>query len=158
MISIKLTNDSINFLSQNRKLPNEITINFRQIAYKAGRTLLTWLKQDMKNPKSGRKYKSYFGVGGKYKTFKFITASAPTETPAIRTGNFRKSVDFNVIGNTKLEWGSGKGYATEYARALEFGTKRMKARQPLQRAMQANDKSIQAMSIAQIQKTLRNAR
>lgn len=151
---ITMTVASKLLLQKNRNLPIEITNAFRKTAYQGGRILLSWIKQDMKQPKTGRVYKSYFGVKGKYKQAKFITASAPSETPAIRTGNFRKSVDFAVIGNTKLEWGSGKGSATEYASALEFGTQKMQAREPLQRSMKANDGAIKAMSIANIKKTI----
>lgn len=153
---IKMTVASKLLLQRNRNLPIEITNAFRKTAYQGGKILLSWIKQDMKQPKTGRVYKSYFGVKGKYKQARFITASAPSETPAVRTGNFRKSIDFTVIGNTKLEWGSGKGTATDYARALEFGTKKMQARQPLQRSMKANDGAIKAMSIANIKKTIFN--
>jgi len=156
---IKMTVASKLLLQRNRSLPFEITNAFRKTAYQAGKTLLSWIKQDMKKPKTGRVYKSYFGVKGKYKQARFIRASAPSETPAVRTGNFRKSIDFTVIGNTKLEWGSGKGTATNYAKALEFGTKKMQPRQPLQRSMKANDGAIKAMSIANIKKTIfKNAR
>lgn len=153
---ITMTVASKLLLQKNRYLPIEITNAFRKTAYQSGKILLSWIKQDMKQPKTGRAYKSYFGVKGKYKQARFITASAPSETPAIRTGNFRKSIDFTVIGNTKLEWGSGKGTATEYASALEFGTKKMQARQPLQRSMKANDGAIKALSIANIKKTILN--
>ena len=151
---IKMTVASKLLLQRNRNLPAEISNAFRKTAYQGGKILLSWIRQDMKQPKTGRVYKSYFGVKGKYKQARFITASAPSETPAIRTGNFRKSIDFTVIGNTKLEWGSGKGTATNYARALEFGTQKMQARQPLQRSMRANDGAIKAMSIANIKKTI----
>lgn len=154
-MNIYLTTESKALLLKNRNLPIEITNAFRKTAYMAGKTLLSWLKQDMKKPKSGKIYKSYFGVKGKYRQAKFITASAPSETPAIRTGNFRKSVDFTVIGNTKLEWGSGKGSATDYASALEFGTKKMQAREPLQRSMKANDDAIKAMSINNLKKVIK---
>lgn len=153
---ITMTVASKLLLQKNRDLPIQITNAFRKTAYQSGKILLNWIKQDMKQPKTGRAYKSYFGVKGKYKQVRFITASAPSETPAIRTGNFRKSIDFTVIGNTKLEWGSGKGSATEYARALEFGTQKMQARQPLQRSMKANDGAIKALSIANIKKTILN--
>ena len=151
---IKMTVASKLLLQRNRNLPAEISNAFRKTAYQGGKILLSWIRQDMKQPKTGRVYKSYFGVKGKYKQARFITASAPSETPAIRTGNFRKSIDFTVIGNTKLEWGSGKGTATNYARALEFGTQKMQARQQLQRSMRANDGAIKAMSIANIKKTI----
>jgi len=150
---MKMTTEGLATLRRNRELPAELTVGFRKVAYQVGKTLHSWLLQDMKKPKSGKIYKSYFGVKGRFKQPKLITASAPSETPAVRTGNFRKSVNFVVRGNTKLEWGSGQdGLATEYNKALEFGSKNMKARAPLQRAMQAKDAEIKSLAINNIKK------
>ena len=152
---MKMTTEGLATLRRNRELPAELTVGFRKVAYQVGKTLHSWLLQDMKKPKSGREYKSYFGVGGKLKRPKLVRASAPSETPAVRTGNFRRSVNFIVRGNRTLEWGSGKdGFATGYNKALEFGSKNMKARAPLQRSMQANDGRIKAMAISNIEKVI----
>jgi len=150
-----MTTEGLATLLKNRKLPQEISVAFRKTSYEIGKTLHNWLKQDMKKPKTGRQYKSYFGVGGKLKRPKLVRASAPSETPAVRPGNFRRSVNFIVRGNRTLEWGSGKdGFATGYNKALEFGSKNMKARAPLQRSMQANDGRIKAMAISNIEKVI----
>jgi hypothetical protein len=155
MIKIKMTTESLANIKYNRELPKELTNTFRKTAYQMGDTLYKWLLADMKKPKSGRTYKSYFGVGGKFKNPKLVKASAPSETPAIRSGMFRKSVNFIVRGNKTLEWGSGKdNLATDYASALEFGTKKMQARQPLQRSMQANDGKIKALTNSNIKRVL----
>lgn len=154
-MKIKISTEGLANIKYNRELPKELTNVFRKTAYQIGDTLYKWLLVDMKKPKSGRVYKSYFGVKGRYKTPKLIKASAPSETPAVRSGMFRKSVNFIVRGNKTLEWGSGKdNLATDYASALEFGTRKMQARQPLQRSMKANDSKIKAMANSNIKKVL----
>jgi hypothetical protein len=152
---MKMTTEGLATLKRNRELPAELSVGFRKVAYQVGKTLHSWLLQDMKKPKSGREYKSYFGVKGRLKKPKLLRASAPSETPAVRTGNFRKSVNFVVRGNKTLEWGSGEnGLATEYNKALEFGSKNMQAREPLQRAMRAKDGEIKSLAIANIKKVV----
>lgn len=151
MIKISLTSESIKSLTRNRLLTQKISQAYRQTAYGIGKELHSWLLKDMKKPKTGRLYKQTEGVSGKLKNARLKRASAEDETPAIRTGNFRKSVNFQVLGNTKLIWGSGQdGFATKYNKALEFGSKNMKARQPLQRAMNANEGKLRALAINKI--------
>jgi hypothetical protein len=152
---MKMTTEGFATLKKNRELPKQLSVAYRKTAYQLGRVLRDWLLQDMKKPKTGREYKSYFGVKGRLKRPKLVRASAPSETPAVRTGNFRKSVNFIVRGNKTLEWGSGKdGFATSYNKALEFGSKNMKARAPLQRSMQANEGRLKALAISNIEKVV----
>jgi len=67
-------------------------------------------------------------------------ASAPGQTHANLTGGARRSLSYQLKGTTSLEFGygvsSGKG-APEYVKALEFGTRKMKARPTLQNALMA---------------------
>lgn len=58
-------------------------------------------------------------------------ASAEGESPANRTGNYRKSVGFKVQGDKQLIFGN----AATYAGFLEIGTKRMKPRPGLGNAV-----------------------
>jgi hypothetical protein len=89
----------------------------------------------MKAPKSGKKYKVYVGKrGGALKKARLHTASAPSQTPAILSGKFRKSVDFAVRGNRTLEFGANQS-APEYAEFLEKGTSKMEAREPFKRTV-----------------------
>jgi hypothetical protein len=149
------TNGNLATLLKNKKLNKQVTDAYRKTAYQIGRTLRDWLLQDMKKPKSGREYPVYFGVRGRLKKPKLKRASAESETPAIRTGEFRKSINFIVRGNRTLEWGSGKdSFAIKYSKALEFGSKNMKARMPLQRSMQANEGRIKALAISNIEKVI----
>lgn len=119
-----------------RKLPKVISKGIRMGAYTSGKELVADLKQDMKNPKSGRVYTVYKGIGGKtLKRPRLHRASAPSETPAIITGEFRKSVGFDVRGNKRLEFGSGRDGLANYAEFLEYGTSKMKARKPIERTV-----------------------
>lgn len=65
-------------------------------------------------------------------------ASAPGETPANRTGNYRKSIGFNVRSSKELVFGN----SAEYAGFLELGTSRMKKRPGLGNAMKATERNI----------------
>ena len=134
MIKVKagtINEKTMKFLYQ---LPVELTKAIRQGFYTSGKQLVADLNKDMKAPKSGRAYKVYRGVSGKLKKPKIHVASAPSETPAIITGKFRKSVDFAVRGNRTLEFGANQS-APEYAEFLEKGTSKMEAREPFKRTV-----------------------
>ena len=65
-------------------------------------------------------------------------ASAPGQTPANRTGNYRKAFDFVVRGWHELAVGN----AAEYAGYLEEGTSRMRKRPGLGNAIQATERDV----------------
>lgn len=65
-------------------------------------------------------------------------ASAPGETPANRTGVYRKGFGFSVDGAHQLTVGN----STEYAGHLETGTSRMRARPGLANSIQASERNI----------------
>jgi HK97 gp10 family phage protein len=50
--------------------------------------------------------------------------------PAIRTGNLRRSIQSQIVGNTVLV-----GSVADYSRFLEYGTSKMAARPFLQRSL-----------------------
>lgn len=64
-------------------------------------------------------------------------SSAPGQTAANITGDYRRSVGYNVSGTSFLEFGA----SAEYAKFLELGTKRMAARPGLRNAMLANQRN-----------------
>ncbi len=124
--------DNKKILRNNVELPQKISRAMRRGSYISGKQLVEYLEKDMKKGKSGRQYKVYKGIGGKdLKRPRLHIASSESETPAIITGEFRKSINFKVRGNKRLEFGSGEGGAQKYAKLLEVGTSKMKARQPL---------------------------
>lgn len=134
MIKVKAGSDNEKTMKFLYELPVDLTKAIRQGFYISGKQLVADLNKDMKAPKSGRTYKVYRGVSGKLKKPKLHVASAPSETPAIITGKFRKSVDFAVRGNRTLEFGANES-APEYAEFLEKGTSKMQAREPFKRTV-----------------------
>ena len=66
------------------------------------------------------------------------TASAPGETPANITGNYRKSIGFNVDGSNQLIFGN----SAEYAGFLEVGTLRIAPRSGLLNVINAGQRDI----------------
>lgn len=141
----------------NLKLPKHISRGIRRGAYISGKELVADLRADMGKSKSGRTYRVYKGVSGGLKRGRLHTASAPSETPAVITGEFRKSIDFEVRGNKRLEFGSGKDGLASYAKYLEEGTSRMKARMPIQRTAKKLDKRVLSNLTTEVNKEIRKA-
>lgn len=65
-------------------------------------------------------------------------ASAPGETPANRTGNYRRNIGFKVQGWRNLVFGN----SAKYAGYLEKGTRRMKPRPGLANTIKASERNI----------------
>jgi len=84
-------------------------------------------KQVLAKPRSGRVYR--------YKGRRHV-ASSRGESPANRSGAYRKSIGFNVRGHT-MEFGAG----AKYSAYLENGTRRMAARPGLLNSIKSNEKT-----------------
>lgn len=153
MIKVKTGSDNEKTMKFLYELPVDLTKAIRQGFYTSGKQLVADLNKDMKAPKSGRTYKVYRGVSGKLKKPKLHVASAPSETPAIITGKFRKSVDFAVRGNRTLEFGANES-APEYAEFLEKGTSKMQAREPFKRTVLKLKDKIKSNIDIQLKKAL----
>ena len=120
----------------------------RQAWFIAGRILVTQVQKDIKHkPKSGRVYRLRKG-----KRWVNHTASAPGETPANFTGTYRKSMGFQIQGWRRMEFGSRSGSA-DYAKFLETGTSRMKARPGIGNALNAQQNRIRS----EMDKSIRRA-
>lgn len=108
----------------------------RQGFFKLGADLKkTANKQILKKPKSGRTYLVRRG-----KTRRRHTASATGESPANLSGNYRRSINFKIIGSTRLIFGAGKN-GVEYAKFLEEGTKNMGERPGLGNAVKKTQRN-----------------
>lgn len=153
MIKVTSGNENNKTMKFLYEMPVELTKAIRQGFYISGKQLVADLNKDMKMPKSGRTYKVYRGVSGKLKKPKLHIASSPSETPAIITGKFRKSVDFAVRGNRTLEFGANES-APEYAEFLEKGTSKMEAREPFKRTVLKLKDKIQSNIDTQLKKVL----
>ena len=104
--------------------------------WRSGKDVLSEFNRQVldKNSKTGRIYIRRIKGGARRKH----QASAPFETPANRTGNYRKSVGFSVDGAHQLTIGN----RAEYAGHLEVGTSRMAKRPGLGNAIAASERSI----------------
>lgn len=91
-------------------------------------------RQVLAKDKSGRIYirRDRIGRGRRHRS------SAPGETPANRTGNYRKAFGFTVDGAHQLTVGN----SAEYAGYLALGTSRMRKRPGLGNAIGASERSI----------------
>lgn len=76
-------------------------------------------------------------------------ASAPWETPANLTGNYAKSIGFNVSGQ-ELRFGNSAAYAGR----LEFGTSRMEPRPGLSNAIQDQERNIVRNFLKEIEREI----
>jgi len=139
------------------KLPTHITKGIRMGAYISGKQLVKSLRDDMNKPKSGRTYRKYKGVSGALSRPKLYKASSPNQTPAVVTGQFRKSIGFKVVGNKSLEFGSGSdGLAKAYAQILEEGSSKMAARKPLGRTVAKFGNKVNTNITKEINKQIRS--
>ena len=91
-------------------------------------------RQVLAKDKSGRLYTRRTRGGAKRRHI----ASAPGETPANRTGTYRKGFDFSVDRSDQLTIGNTE----DHALWLEIGTSRMKKRPGLANAIKASERDI----------------
>lgn len=98
-------------------------------------------RQVLAKNKTGRLYIRRTRGGAK----RLHRASAPGETPANRTGAYRKAFSFSVDGAHQLRVGVaavGNGSKGKYPLYLEVGTSRMKPRPGLGNAVSASERDI----------------
>lgn len=93
----------------------------RDAMFDMGKKIKTTGKRRINNSGKLGKYYTYNGI--KYR------ASAAGQDPANRSGAYKRSIDYTVRGYQELEFGVG----VKYAKWLNMGTSRMKARPHLRR-------------------------
>jgi len=99
-------------------------------------------EQILKKPKSGKLYKY---KGRKHR------ASAAGESPANRSGTYRKSIGYKIKGYSQLEFGA----RAPYAGYLEKGTVKMKPRPALKNAIDFETGRIQSVLSNELKKALK---
>jgi hypothetical protein len=123
-----------------------------------------------KKPKTGRTYKIRKVIGGRLVRH---VASAPGEAPARITGALLNSLDFDVQGSDRMEFGSkrktqyiqraiGSGFTVkgirktqvEYPRFLELGTSKMAKRPYLLPSIKNNERNAREHFTREIKKAL----
>ena len=97
--------------------------------FRLGKDLIQSFNQQTKERKSGKLYR----VPGRRRR---VRASAPGESPAVRTGKYKKAVGYKISGTT-MRFGN----SVEYAGFLETGTSRMKARPGLGNSIKDNQRN-----------------
>lgn len=103
--------------------------------WQSGKDLIaTFSRQVIAKNKTGRLYIRKTRAGARRRHI----ASAPGESPANRTGFYRKSAGFQVRGPKELIFGN----SAEYAGFLEIGTSRMAKRPGLGNAIKATERDI----------------
>ena len=143
-IKIIAGKDNVRAEIQVRELAMRNAKAIRLAFYKIGKDLkATASKLILEKPKGGKTYKIK-------RLSRRIThkSSAPGEAPANLSGRLRRSLDFNVIGSDRMEFGyragtgnSGGNAGVNYGKWLERGTNRMKARPGLFLAIKENEKN-----------------
>ena len=116
----------------------------RQAFYKLGKDLRkTASDLILEKPKHGRLYRIRRG-----KLIRKHRASAAGEAPANLSGRLRRSLDFNVVGSERMEFGyrqasaeKGSGDGVFYGKFLERGTRNMKPRPALFLAIKRNERN-----------------
>ena len=99
----------------------------RRFWFALGKTLTKSFNQAvLAKPRAGRVYKVRRG-----KTTRRHVASRPGETPANLSGNYRKSIGYQIRGTMEMQFGN----SAEYAGFLENGTSRMAERPGLGNAV-----------------------
>jgi len=120
-----------------KDIPKLTRRGLRQGMFKVGHSLIAVASRDiLKGAKTGIVYIRRDKAGRRRRH----QSSAPGETHANRSGTLRRSLSFQLKGSSEIEFGygvsSGKE-APEYAKFVEFGTTKMKARPSLLNALNA---------------------
>lgn len=108
----------------------------RQGFFRLGNDLVRTLSEEvLKKNKRGRTYTRKDRIGRRRRH----VASAPGQTPANRTGNYRKNAGYQLRGAEQLEFGIRDG--APYGIFLEEGTRKMAPRPGLTNAVKANERN-----------------
>lgn len=94
-------------------------------------------KETIKKNKTGRFYSRRTKSGRKRRH----RASAPGQTPAKFTGNYRKHIGFQIKGSESMDFGIRDG--ADYAEFLEGGTRNMKPRPGVGNTVKETEKDTQ---------------
>jgi len=105
------------------------TFGIERGLFRLGKDLIQSFNQQTKERKSGKLYR----VPGRRRR---VRASAEGQSPAVRTGKYKKAVGYKISGTT-MRFGN----SVEYAGYLETGTSRMKPRPGLGNALKDNQRN-----------------
>lgn len=140
MFSISKTDQTKYALMKIKNLQFVTAQGVRRALYLAGKDMVKTSRAMMMEPKSGKPILVRMGRTGKLKNSRLHIQSAPGEAPAIITGTLKKSVDFNVVGTNKIEFGAKD--SVSYGGFLEDGTSKMEKRPYLKPSIEKNEKNL----------------
>lgn len=140
--SVFLDNRSAPFVEDIGELSHNTIRGIRQGWFRAGDQLKSRANEQIKaRPKNGRLYRI---KGRRHR------ASAPGESPANRTGTYRRSINYQIRGWRQMEFGA----SADYAGFLERGTRRMEPRPGLQNAIDVEQNHIVSILENEIRKAI----
>lgn len=149
MLSFKGGSGNNRVFIQVDDLDNRTQRGIRQGFFRLGDELVRTLrKQVLEKNKRGRTYIRRDRAGRRRRHI----ASAPGQTPANRTGNYRKNADYKLRGSKQLEFGILEG--APYATFLENGTSRMAARPGLGNSVKENQRNARTFFESSIEREL----
>lgn len=123
------------FFASSEKLAARTRFGVEKALWRSGKDITAeFSRQVLAKDKRGRLYIRMIKGGARRRHI----ASAPGQTPANMTGNYRKSSGFSVDGAHQLTFGNSAAYAGH----LEVGTSRMKARPGLGNSIKASERDI----------------
>jgi len=116
MIKIKIRTQNKKYINKVLKSNKYFKKGIKKALYDRGDRIIKYITKEMKKKnKTGHIYY----INGKYHQ-----ASAPGQFPAKLTGDLIRSLDYKTDGKHQLDFGA----YINYAKSLEFGTKKMKPR------------------------------
>ena len=130
---LRFESDPVNkqVITQLNELDDRTRRGIRQFWFALGKSLSkSFNKSVLEKPRSGRVYKVRRG-----RVTRRHVASQPGETPANLSGNYRKSIGYQIRGANEMQFGN----SAEYAGFLENGTPKMAARPGLGNAVAATE-------------------
>ena len=134
-LSIKLDSASREAIKSIENIGIRTRFGIEKALWRSGKDVQSeFNKQVLAKDKTGRIYTRRIKGGARRRH----QASAPGQSPANRTGAYRKSFDFEVRGEHELAVGA----TAPYAGFLELGTSRMQARPGLGNSIRASERDI----------------
>lgn len=135
MVSVVIKSSSFPAMDMINNIESLYKRGMRQGWFRVGNILSEELNRQVLNtPKTGRTYSRRDRIGRRRRH----RASAPGETPANMTGEYRRSRGYEIRGSDQLEF----GLRDPKSKFLEAGTRRMDPRPGIANAVKAKDNQI----------------
>lgn len=149
MLSLKEGPGNNRVFVQIDDLDNRTERGIRQGFFRLGARFKQELnKQILEKNKTGRTYIRRDRAGRRRRH----VASAPGQTPANMSGNYRRNIGFTLRGAQQLEVGIREG--APYAKSLEMGTRRMAPRPGVGNTVKSTTRDARTFFVGSLMKEL----